>query len=90
MMNSGKEFHLLSSEHYLHFRMQSLLWAIESVSRLIMNFGVLNNNLIKDLISYVKCINKFLMKVQIYSLIHHLKYNYEANGIMRSTYLVNK
>jgi hypothetical protein len=46
------------------------------------NFGVLNDNLIKCLILCVKCINRFLMKVQIYSLIYHLKYNYEANRTM--------
>jgi hypothetical protein len=44
------------------------------------DFGVLNDNLIKGLISCVKCIRRLLMKVQMYSLIHHLKYNYEANG----------
>jgi hypothetical protein len=46
------------------------------------DFGVLNGNLIKCLISCVKCISMFLMKVQMYSLIHHLKYNYEANETM--------
>jgi hypothetical protein len=46
------------------------------------DFGVLNDNLIKGLILCIKYISKFLMKVQMYSLIHHLKYNYEANGIM--------
>jgi hypothetical protein len=44
--------------------------------------GILDDNLIKGLISCVKCIGRFLIKVQIYSLIHHLKYNYEANGTM--------
>jgi hypothetical protein len=53
-------------------------------------FGVLNGNLIKGLISFVKCISRFLMKVQMCSLIHHLKYNYEANGAMRSTCIVNQ
>jgi hypothetical protein len=36
------------------------------------DFGVLNENLIKGLISCVKYISRFLMKVQMYSLIHHL------------------
>jgi hypothetical protein len=36
------------------------------------DFGVLNDTLIKCLISCVKYINRFLMKVQMYSLIHHL------------------
>jgi hypothetical protein len=46
------------------------------------DFSVLNDNLIKELISCVKCISKFLIKVQMYSLIHFLKYNYEASGTM--------
>jgi hypothetical protein len=46
------------------------------------DFDVLNDNLIKGLISCVKCIIRFLMKVQMYSLIHHFKYNYEANKTM--------
>jgi hypothetical protein len=46
------------------------------------DFCLLNDNLIKGIISCVKCINMFLMKVQMYSSIHHLKYNYEANGTM--------
>jgi hypothetical protein len=46
------------------------------------DFGVLNENLIKGLISCVKYMSRSLMKVQMYSLIHHLKYNYEANGTM--------
>jgi hypothetical protein len=54
------------------------------------DFGVLNDNLIKCLIYCVKYITRFLMKVQMYSLIHLLKYNYEANGIMLSTCLVNQ
>jgi hypothetical protein len=54
---------------------------IESASRPLMDFGVLNDNLIKGLISCVKCISRFLMKLQTYSLIRHLK-NYEANGTM--------
>jgi hypothetical protein len=53
-------------------------------------FCVLNDNLIKGLISFVKCISRVLMKVQMYSLIHHLKYNYEANGTMWSTCVVNQ
>jgi hypothetical protein len=36
---------------------------IESASRPLVNFGVLNDNLIKGLISCVKCISRFLMKV---------------------------
>jgi hypothetical protein len=48
----------------------------------LVDFGVLNDNLIKDLISCVKCISMFLMKVQLCPLIHHLKYNYKANGTM--------
>ncbi len=55
---------------------------IESASRPLVNFGVLNDNLIKGLISCVKCIRRFLMKIQMYSLIHLLKYNYEASGTM--------
>jgi hypothetical protein len=55
---------------------------IESASRPPVGFGVLNDNLIKDLISFVKCISRFLMKVQVCSLIHHLKYNYETNRTM--------
>jgi hypothetical protein len=54
----------------------------ESASRPIVDFGVANDNLIKGLISCVKCISGFLMKVQMYSFIHHLKYNYEANETM--------
>jgi hypothetical protein len=52
---------------------------IESASWSLVDFRVLNDNLIKELISCVKCISMFLIKVQMYSLIHHLKYNYEAN-----------
>jgi hypothetical protein len=48
------------------------------------DFGVLNDNLIKGLISCVKCISRFLMKVQMYSLIHHLKYNHEGNGTVNN------
>jgi hypothetical protein len=36
----------------------------ESASRPLMNFGVLNDNLIKGLISCIKCTNRILMKVQ--------------------------
>jgi hypothetical protein len=54
----------------------------ESVSRPLVDFGVLNDNLIKSLISCIKYISRFLMKVQMYSLIHHLKYNYEENETM--------
>jgi hypothetical protein len=54
----------------------------KSASRPLVDFGVLNDNLIKGLISCIKCISRFLMKVQIYSMIHHLKYNYEGNGTM--------
>jgi hypothetical protein len=46
------------------------------------SFGVLNDNVIKCLISFVKCIIRFLMKVQMYSFIHLLKYNHEANETM--------
>jgi hypothetical protein len=53
---------------------------IESASRPLVDFSVLNDNLIKGIILCVKWINMFLIKVQMYSLIHHLKYNYEANG----------
>jgi hypothetical protein len=63
---------------------------IECASRSLVNFGVLNDNLIKGLISCVKCISRFLVKVQMYPLIHLLKYNYEANRTMLSTCLVNK
>jgi hypothetical protein len=35
----------------------------ESASRPLVDFGVLNDNLIKGLISCVKCISRFLMKV---------------------------
>jgi hypothetical protein len=55
---------------------------IESASRPLVDFSVLNDNLIKGLISCVKCISRFLMKVQMYSLIYKMKYNYEANGTM--------
>jgi hypothetical protein len=58
------------------------MWEIESASRPLEDFGVLNDTLIKCLISCVKCISRSLMKVQMYSLIHHLKYNYEASGTM--------
>jgi hypothetical protein len=51
----------------------------ESASRPLVDFGVLNDKLIKGLISCIKCISRLLMKVQMYSFIHHLKYNYEAN-----------
>jgi hypothetical protein len=54
----------------------------ESASRPLVDFSVLNDNLIKGLISCVMCITRFLVKVQMYSLIHHLKYNYEANKTM--------
>jgi hypothetical protein len=54
----------------------------KGASRPLVDFCVLNDNLIKGIISCVKCISRFLMKVQMYSLIHHLKYNYEANGTM--------
>jgi hypothetical protein len=54
----------------------------ESASRLLVNFDVLNDNLIKVLISCVKYINMFLMKVQMYLLIYHLKYNHEENRTM--------
>jgi hypothetical protein len=46
------------------------------------DFGVLNDNLIKRLISCVKCLSRFLVKVQMYSLNHLLKYNYEESGTM--------
>jgi hypothetical protein len=46
------------------------------------DFGILNDNLIKGLILCVKCISRFLMKIQMYSSIHLLKYNYEASGTM--------
>jgi hypothetical protein len=36
------------------------------------DFDVLNENLIKKLISCIKYISRFLIKVQMYSLIHHL------------------
>jgi hypothetical protein len=52
----------------------------KNASRPLVDFGVLNDNLIKGLILCVKCISRFLMKVQMYSLIHLLKYNYEASG----------
>jgi hypothetical protein len=55
---------------------------IESASRPLVDFSVLNDNLIKGLISCVKCISRFLMKVQMYSLIYKMKYNYEANETM--------
>jgi hypothetical protein len=35
---------------------------VESASRPLVGFGVLNNNLIKVLISFVKCISRLLMK----------------------------
>jgi hypothetical protein len=54
----------------------------ESAPRPLVDFGVLNDNLIKGLISCIKCISRFLVKVQMYSLIHHLEYNYEANETM--------
>jgi hypothetical protein len=43
------------------------------------DFGVLNDNLIKGLILCVKCLNMFYIKSIKYSLIHYLKYNYEVN-----------
>jgi hypothetical protein len=36
---------------------------VKSVSRSLVDFGVLNDNLIKGLISCVKCISMFLMNV---------------------------
>jgi hypothetical protein len=54
----------------------------ESASRPLVDFGVLNDDLSKSLISCVKCISRFLMKIQMYSMIHLLKYNYEASGTM--------
>jgi hypothetical protein len=61
----------------------------ESASRPLVDFGVLNDNLIKGLILCVKCLSRFEIKSTKYSLIYHLKYNYKANGTMSSTYLVN-
>jgi hypothetical protein len=55
---------------------------IENASRPIVDFDVLNDNLIKGLILCVKCLNRFFKKSIKYSLIHHLKYNYETNGTM--------
>jgi hypothetical protein len=54
----------------------------ESASRPLVDFGVLNDNLIKGLILCVMCISRFYMKSIKYPLIHLLKYNYEANGTM--------
>jgi hypothetical protein len=54
----------------------------ESASRPLVDFGVLNDNLIKGLTSCVKCISRFLIKVQMYLLIHHLKYNIEEYRTM--------
>jgi hypothetical protein len=54
----------------------------ESASRPLVDFGILNDNLIKGQILCVKCISRFLTKVQIYSLIHLLQYNYEASRTM--------
>jgi hypothetical protein len=54
----------------------------ESASRPLVDFGVLKDNLIKGLISSVKCISRFQMKSTKYSLIHLLKYNHEAKGTM--------
>jgi hypothetical protein len=65
--------------HLIHF-VRSPFSIFESASSPLVNFGVLNDNLIKGLISCVKCIRGFLVKVQMHSLIHHLKYHYEANG----------
>jgi hypothetical protein len=63
---------------------------IESASRPLVDFGVLNDNLIKGLISCVKCISRSLIKVQMYSLINLLKYNYEASGTMWSMCTINQ
>jgi hypothetical protein len=63
---------------------------IESASRPLVDFGVLNDNLIKGLISCVKCISRSLIKVQMYSLINVLKYNYEASGTMWSMCTINQ
>jgi hypothetical protein len=52
----------------------------ESASMLLVYFSVLNDNLIKRLISCIKCISMFQMKSTKYSLIHLLKYNHEAKG----------
>jgi hypothetical protein len=52
---------------------------VKSASRSLVAFGVLNDNLIKNLISFVKCISMFLIKIQMHSLIYHLKYDYEVN-----------
>jgi hypothetical protein len=41
---------------------RQLILLSESASRPLVDFGVLNDNLIKDLISFVKCINRFNMK----------------------------
>jgi hypothetical protein len=54
----------------------------ESEFKPLVDFGVLNDNLIKGLISCGKYISRFLMKIQMFSLIHHLKYNYEVNRTM--------
>jgi hypothetical protein len=51
----------------------------KSASRPLVDFGALNDNLIKGLISCINWISMFLIKVQMYSLIHLLEYNYEAN-----------
>jgi hypothetical protein len=37
---------------------------IESASRPLVDFGLLNDNLVKGLTSCVKCISMFLIKVQ--------------------------
>jgi hypothetical protein len=63
---------------------------IESASMPLVDFDVLNDNLIKGLISCVKCISMFLMKVHMFSLIHLMKYNYEASGTIWWTYIVNQ
>jgi hypothetical protein len=55
---------------------------LESAFRSIVDFGVLNVNLIKGLILCVKCMSRFLIEIQMYLLIHLLKYNYEANETM--------
>jgi hypothetical protein len=64
--------------------------AYESTSRPLVNFGVLNDNFIKELISCIKWISKYKLKSTKYSFIHHLKFGYEANRTMWSTCIVKQ
>jgi hypothetical protein len=85
MAKNVKCFHIIILELIFYWKFYEIVsWVYESksASSPLVGFGVLNDNLIKGIISSVKCIIRFLMNVQMYSLIYLLNYNYEENGTM--------